>query len=105
MQTASRGRWRLTHPTDTDGARGVRFCVGNEQTLVLFDGLYDGERIAGTVYDIPDRTTNLVDEQTLNHLLHGEANPMSIELGDFLCTRLFTFWGTPKPKAAEFSNS
>ena len=41
-----------------------------------FDGLFDGERIAGTV--------------------HGDDGD---PVGDFLCTRLFTFWGTPKPRA------
>ena len=41
-----------------------------------FDGLFDGERIAGTISDAD-----------------GAA------VGDFLCTRLFSFWGTPKPKA------
>ena len=41
-----------------------------------FDGLYDGERIAGTVSD-----------------RSGD------EVADFLCTRLYTFWGAPKVAA------
>ena len=41
-----------------------------------FDGLYDGERIAGIV------------------------SADKAEVADFLCTRLYTFWGPPSPKAA-----
>lgn len=48
-----------------------------------FEGLYDGERIAGTVLQ-----------------LHPDPFGARVEVADFLCTRLFTFWGTPKVAAA-----
>ena len=59
----------------------VECTANNDQggTRLTFEGLYDGERIAGTV----------TDEAA------GEV------VADFLCTRLFTFWGAPKVKAAE----
>lgn len=48
-----------------------------EPSCLRFNGLYDGERIAGTVCD-------------------GAADR---EVGEFLCTRLYTFWGPPKLRA------
>ena len=74
------------HRDDHNGALHARFVVecavsGNEDASRLeFLGLYDGERIAGVVTDG-----------------HG------VEVADFLCTRLFTFWGPPSPRAGKES--
>ena len=80
------GNYEVGTPEDDDAEPGVLragFIVectakdGTEPSRYTFDGLYDGERIAGTVSD------SAADEV----------------VADFLCTRLFTFWGTPKVKA------
>ena len=81
------GRYEVGTPDDGTAEHGelhAGFMVectakdNKEATRLTFEGLYDGERIAGTV----------TDEAV------GEV------VADFLCTRLFTFWGTPKVKAA-----
>lgn len=84
---------------DADGSHGTalaaRFVIrglsrdGGDASRLLFDGLYDGERIAGTVWR---------DDS------HDQACG-GAQVADFLCTRLFTFWGTPKPAAARRSGS
>ena len=83
------GRWEVREASpgsdadDTSGAMHAQFvveCAAHSDvaaSTLRFDGLYDGERIAGTVVD------------------SGGA-----EVADFLCTRLYTFWGAPKVKAA-----
>ena len=80
------GHWEVLVADDADAAGSgamqasfsVRCAAGSgaaEAEHLNFMGLFDGERIAGKVH-------------TGNH-----------EIGDFLCTRLFTFWGSPNPKA------
>ena len=67
---------------DSDGAHRVAFIVkcaaqaDRQPSEISFQGLFDGERIAGSV------------------------TAADCVQGDFLCTRLFTFWGAPKVKAA-----
>jgi hypothetical protein len=50
---------------------------GMDESCHVYEGLFDGERIAGTV-----------------------SNAAGEPVADFLCTRLFTFWGTPSPRAS-----
>ena len=77
------GRWEVAEGDASDsGAMRASFVVeysGHRDdaacTSWRFDGLFDGERIAGTVKDAAAQ-----------------------EVGDFLCTRLFSFWGTPQPR-------
>lgn len=72
------GGWELAAATDeedTSGALRACFVVDDSASRLTFEGLFDGERIAGTVLS--------ADEP----------------IGDFLCTRLFTFWGAPKVRA------
>ena len=79
------GHWEVgdAESADESGALPAGFVVacaekeGAPASRLSFEGLYDGERIAGTVSDAS-----------------GD------EVADFLCTRLFTFWGTPKVAAA-----
>ncbi len=77
------GTYEIRPASSIDEPPSVGFIVECASTdrgpasRLSFDGLYDGERIAGTVHD------------------REEA------VADFLCTRLFTFWGTPKPRAGE----
>eukprot|EP00966_Prymnesium_polylepis_P133433 3084239-Prymnesium_polylepis.1 len=99
MDAGASGSWCVTPgPPDASGAQIARFVVeGAGASLhgahvsLLFDGLYDGERIAGTVVEMPG-PVDLTE-------LSGPPFPGGSEIGDFLCTRLFTFWGPPKPKA------
>ena len=79
----SGGAWQVAAATeDNDGARRAAFVIqcsaqaGREASEFSLEGLFDGERIAGSV-------------KVAGHLE-----------GDFLCTRLFTFWGAPKVRAA-----
>ena len=79
--------------TDADDGRGLSGPLAALESRLRFEGLYDGERIAGTVLQLhPDP------------LVVGGDGPASsgarVEVADFLCTRLFTFWGTPKVAAA-----
>ena len=84
-----KGSWavaaaRQSVDEETSGALHAGFVVectareGEKASRLAFQGLFDGERLAGTVTD--DATGH--------------------ELGEFLCTRLFTFWGAPKVKAS-----
>ena len=68
FEDGSTGSWRLD-----DGQVDMRIERASAPSLRL-QGLYDGERIAGSITAANDD-----------------------ELGDFLCTRLFSFWGTPQP--------
>ena len=96
-QPCCHGAWDLA-PGDetTSGAERASLslkCAGRElergrwmaPSTLLFEGLYDGERIAGTI------TAITIDSD-------GEPSEKR-EVGNFLCTRLFTFWGPPSPKA------
>lgn len=81
------GSWQLQEgPPDAMGARAALLRIegarGAPPTLHLH-GLYDGERIAGSI------------------MVSDAANEPGEEMGEFLCTRLFSFWGTPQPKAAQ----
>ena len=77
------GAWQVAAASeDSDGAHRVAFIVkcaaqaDRQPSEISFQGLFDGERIAGSV------------------------TAADCVQGDFLCTRLFTFWGAPKVKAA-----
>lgn len=75
------GQWEVGTSDDALRACFSVDCAakgGVPASRLAFDGLFDGERIAGTVRDV-----------------QGDV------VADFLCTRLFTFWGTPKVKAGE----
>ena len=98
------GRWQLiAGPPEASGAQSARFVLTSDDVLLLFDGLYDGERVAGTVYD---GRSGAGEVFTTDPLFHPEAPWRSAadaaehELGEFLCTRLFTFWGPPSPAAS-----
>ena len=96
MLAGSTGSWQLAPgPADASGAQSARFVVECSGMLLLFDGLYDGERIAGTVHD----ETEPLCAVSHASLLLREREPSSGVLGDFICIRLFSLWGTPKPKA------
>jgi hypothetical protein len=81
-EEGSTGRWELqSGPADTM-CQTVRLSVKRTDASELrLNGLYDGERIAGTI--------------TSRHPPADEA-----AIGEFLCTRLYSFWGTPRPEAA-----
>jgi hypothetical protein len=81
------GLWEVhavDKPSEGAGASALRAqftveCASRAEasgSRLHFDGLYDGERIAGIV------------------------SADKAEVADFLCTRLYTFWGPPSPKAA-----
>ena len=94
------GRWRLWPDpvADAEGARRATFCVDcGEADGLLFDGLYDGERIAGSVHQVPANV--VAAAATGDQVLDG--NMQQQHLGEFICTRLFTFWGEPKVAAAK----
>lgn len=81
------GSWRLQDgPSDAMGAQAALLRIegarGAPPALHLH-GLFDGERIAGSI------------------TASDTANGPGEEVGEFLCTRLFSFWGTPQPKAAQ----
>ena len=81
------GSWQLHEgPSDAMGARAALLRIegarGAPSTLHLH-GLFDGERIAGSI------------------MASDAASEPGEEVGQFLCTRLFSFWGTPQPKAAQ----
>ena len=57
--------------------------VRRPRSTCTVHGLFDGERIAGSI------------------MASDAANEPGEEVGEFLCTRLFSFWGTPQPKAAQ----
>lgn len=90
-QDCCSGWWEVTAGDEsTSGAEQASLsvtCRGHAQgpRTLRFDGLFDGERIAGTITDAGAEG--------------GASEPR--EVGDFLCTRLFTFWGPPSPKAGE----
>ena len=82
------GFWQVASADDdaqTSGALRAGFviqCAAHgdvKASHLIFRGLFDGERIAGNV--------------------SSRDADGSGEIGDFLCTRLFTFWGTPKVQA------
>ena len=102
MSEEAHGSWTLTEgPPDASGAQSARFVVEGTGAVLLFNGLYDGERIAGTVHELPSPAEGggLVTQAVL---LEGVSDCADNEqLGEFLCTRLFSFWGTPKPKAGQ----
>ena len=80
------GRWTLREEAPPDGARLVRVSIERAQAPSLhLLGLYDGERIAGSI------TASHADAAAADESGHEEV-------GEFLCTRLFSFWGTPKPR-------
>ena len=81
-EEGSTGRWELqSGPSDTM-CQTVRLSVKRTDASELrLNGLYDGERIAGTISS-----------------RHPPADEAAI--GEFLCTRLYSFWGTPRPEAA-----
>ena len=81
-EEGSTGRWELqSGPADTM-CQTVRLSVKRTDASELrLHGLYDGERIAGTISS-----------------RHPPADEAAI--GEFLCTRLYSFWGTPRPEAA-----
>ena len=81
-EEGSTGRWELqSGPADTM-CQTVRLSVKRTDASELrLNGLYDGERIAGTISS-----------------RHPPADEAAI--GEFLCTRLYSFWGTPRPEAA-----
>ncbi len=103
---SSSGAWRVsdagagTDGAGAGGAREVDFSIewdegaaGAETSArarLSFSGLFDGERIAGSVHRVglPEGGS-------------GGAAPASAKLGEFLATRLFSFWGTPEPRATE----
>ena len=85
------GGWAVTEtedPAAVDGNRRVVIDVtlATPPHSFRFDGLFDGERIAGSV--------------SASEAQGGESGEATV-LGDFLCTRLFTFWGSPKPRAID----
>lgn len=82
-EAGSKGRWELqSGPPDTM-CQTVRLSVERIDAPELhLNGLYDGERIAGTITS-----------------RHPPADEQVV--GEFLCTRLFSFWGTPRPEAAQ----
>lgn len=82
------GGWALAPGgAEAEGAQRATItltCVGGSEAgagagphTLLLSGLFDGERIAGTVRAESSDTT-----------------------ANFICTRLFTFWGPPSPRAA-----
>jgi hypothetical protein len=91
------GSWSVAAgDASTSGAERASLsisCTGSESDggggtasySLLLDGLFDGERIAGTVTAADGAGT--------------ASEPR--EVGSFLCTRLFTFWGPPSPKAGD----
>jgi hypothetical protein len=81
-EEGSKGRWELqSGPPDTM-CQTVRLSVERTDASELrLNGLYDGERIAGTITSRQPPADEAV-------------------VGEFLCTRLFSFWGTPRPEAA-----
>ena len=102
MREDAHGSWRLTEgPPDASGAQSARFILEDTRAVLLFDGLYDGERIAGTVHELQGAALG-GGLPTHAVLLEGEPDGAGREkLGEFLCTRLFSFWGPPKPKAGQ----
>ena len=96
---AALGFWRLASgPADAHGAQSAKFVLEDQHAFLIFDGLYDGERIAGAVHAIhKDGEGSRLSSVALLETPHTAGG----EVGDFLCTRLFSFWGTPKPKAAQ----
>ena len=70
-----------------EGAAGVETSA---RARLSFSGLFDGERIAGSVHRV-----GLPEDGS------GGAAPASAKLGEFLATRLFSLWGTPEPRATE----
>jgi hypothetical protein len=98
-QPCCNGSWSVAAGDDsTSGAERVSLtisCSGLESDgggrtashTLLLDGLFDGERIAGTISAADGADA-------------GAASGTR-EVGKFLCTRLFTFWGPPAPKAGE----
>ena len=101
------GAWTLKGgPVDAPGTQSSRFIIScSEGTALLFDGLYDGERIAGTVVSRRVAAAEaLSSASAISELLHGElardaGSAGSEDLAEFLCTRLFTFWGPPSVAA------
>ena len=102
--TGHGGRWALTAgPADAAGAQSARFIVECDGAALLFDGLFDGERVAGSVWqrhlaDVAAESEPLPEPWLLTGDMKG-AEPED-KIGEFLCTRLFTFWGPPSPSAA-----
>ena len=82
-EEGSKGRWELqSGPPDVPNTQTVRLTVERTDASELhLTGLYDGERIAGTITARQPPADETV-------------------VGEFLCTRLFSFWGTPRPEAA-----
>ena len=83
-EEGSTGRWVLQDGGPGAVCQTARVSVERTDASVLdLEGMYDGERIAGTL-----------------KARHPPANEEEV-LGEFLCTRLFSFWGTPQPAAAK----
>lgn len=77
------GEWRIGEAgSAADGLQQVWFRIecrreaGAAGSSLAYEGVSDGERVAGTVCCGEDEV-----------------------IGDFLCTRLFQGWGEPKPAA------
>lgn len=76
------GRWAL-RAGKTAGAQEAAIDISCGEVEYWLRGLYDGERIAGSV--------------TVG--ASGEGLEERQHMGDFLCTRLYSFWGEPKVAA------
>ena len=88
------GWWQL-QPIPAEAAQTVRIALAcREDALLLFDGLYDGERVAGSLHIWHDRVATFNGDVPWADAVRGEG------VGDFLGTRLFSFWGPPSPTAA-----
>ena len=82
-EDGSTGRWELQDALPGEANQTASLSIERADASSLdLRGLYDGERIAGTI-----------------KVRHPPANAEEL-VGEFLCTRLFTFWGTPQPAAA-----
>lgn len=98
MATLS-GKWCVLDNQPGDcGAQTVRLAVEGGERLLLLSGLFDGERIAGTVFQLGSEK-HPMREVSYDTMIVQEVKGEHVVLGEFLCTRLFTFWGAPKPRA------
>ena len=88
------GGWWQLHTVPAETAQAVRIALAcSEEGSLLLDGLYDGERIAGTLHVWQHGVVQAGDVPWADAV-------SEVPVGDFLGTRLFTFWGPPSPIAA-----
>lgn len=82
------GRWALREGKAA-GTQEAAIDVNCGEVEYEMRGLYDGERIAGSV----------------SVGASGEGLEERLHVGDFLCTRLYSFWGEPKVAAGRPAGS